>query len=373
MTSAHTYGPNELDPAHPWAYRGDPGLLANGNLDTLRRDWDVKHPGAQLSPLFAQVYEPSQQTEIVFVSHAADDRWGIATTSEGGIDFLVDEPLPSPSTVLMTTLSGDEVPRLLVVAGPATGDLSYAKDGATWRTIPGPTAGIAFVPLEGDTSHDAVRVLDGNGDLDHPVFLGPAPDASPTHTVPPSEAKPVNYLDWVSRGSDEAMGAPVNTRATFAKAMGRPGDTENVEYHSLWGGTDGNIRYTIGQAWFRGDTQARTFGWALGTDNGNEVFLGPVTPKGTQVIAYLVSRPSKGTDLLVVIPRIGAGTVSYSPDGSSPYTEKANTRSDLTPVALIDRNPTATRDRIKVLDGDGMKVLYDGAVQPLLCGQSGCG
>ena len=40
---------------------------------------------------------------------------------------------------------------------------------------------------------------------------------------------------------------------------------------------------------------------------------------------------------------------------------------------MIDRDPKATSDRLEVLDGDGMHVLYRGPVQPLLCGASGCG
>jgi hypothetical protein len=48
-------------------------------------------------------------------------------------------------------------------------------------------------------------------------------------------------------------------------------------------------------------------------------------------------------------------------------------RSDLTNVAMIDRDPKATSDRVKALDGDGMQILYDGALQPLLCGATSCG
>jgi hypothetical protein len=373
--AGRAFGPNELDPAHPWPYRGSSDVLANGNLAELGREWQRKHPDTTLDPLFGQVYEPSQRPEIVFVSYETGQpgRWGVATTSESGIDFLVDEPLPADSSVLMAPLPGDVVPRLLVVAGPATGDLSYAKDGVSFQTVPGPTVGIAFIPLEGDTTHDAVRVLDGNGDMANPVFRGPAPDASPTHTATPSSTTPTNYLNWVGRANTPYPMDDSKVRFMFAQAMGRPADSGSAVYHALFTGKDGQIAYTIGQAWFRGDSEAHTFGWAAGTDNGNEVFLGPITPQGTQVIAYVVSRPSKGTDLLVVVPRIGAGTVSYSPDNTAPYVEKANTRSDLTPVALIDRDPKASSDRIKVLDGDGMRVVYEGPVQPLLCGASGCG
>ncbi|MDX6197334.1 MAG: hypothetical protein QOJ79_485 [Actinomycetota bacterium] len=374
LSAGRSYGPNELDPEHPWAFRGDRAVLSSGNVTTLLRDWELRHPQSVINPIFGQVYEPSQQAEIVFVSHAVgDERWGVATTGQSGIDLLVDDPLPVPSTALMAVLPGDELPRLLVVAGPATGDLSYAKDGASFQTVPGPTAGIAFIPLEGDTTQDLVRVLDGNGDMNNPVFRGPAPDASPTHTATPSGATPANYLDWVGRANTPYPMDDSKVRFLFAQSMGRPADSASAVYHALFTGKDGQIAYTVGQAWFRGDTEAHTFGWASGTDSGNEVFLGPLTPKGSQLIAYVVSRPSKGTDLLVIVPRIGAGPVSYSPDRTSAFVQKANGRSDQNPVALIDRDPKATNDRVEVRDGDGMHVLYSGAVSPLLCGASGCG
>lgn len=186
-----SFGPSSLDPAHPWAYRGDPAVLANGNLDTLRRDWAAKHPGSTVSPLFGQVYEPSKKPEIVFVSHAADgDRWGVATSSESGIEFLVDEQLEPGATVLMAALPGDEVRRLLILAAPTTGQISYAADGSTWRDYPGVDAGVAFVPLEGDTSHAMVRVLDGDGDLDHPVFQGPIPADAGSGSTPSAVPSP---------------------------------------------------------------------------------------------------------------------------------------------------------------------------------------
>jgi len=176
-----------LDPRHPWAYRGDPAVLRNGNLETFQRDWGVKHPGSVLTPLFGQVYEPSGQREVAFVATGSgEDRWGFVTSSEGGSAFPVDESLAAGATVLMAALPGDEVRRLLVLAAPTTGQIAYAADGQTFRDYPGVDAGVAFVPLEGDTSHAVVRVLDGDGDLDHPVFEGPIPTGAGSGTVPTS-------------------------------------------------------------------------------------------------------------------------------------------------------------------------------------------
>jgi hypothetical protein len=179
-----------LDPQHPWAYRGDPAVIAGNELTTLRSEWTTKHPGTTLAPLFGHVYEPSAQTEIVFVSTGDTNRWGVATSSEGGWSFLVDEPLAPAATVLMTALPGDEVQRLLILAGPTTGQISYAADGTTFRDYPGVDVGVVFVPLEGDTSRAVVRVLDGDGDLDNPVFLGRIPTATGSGDVPSPSPSP---------------------------------------------------------------------------------------------------------------------------------------------------------------------------------------
>ncbi|MCW2572931.1 MAG: hypothetical protein JWO88_2989 [Frankiales bacterium] len=370
-STARTYGPNELDPAHPWDYRGDQAALANGNLDTLRRDWDATHPGAVLSPLFGQVDAASKQPEIVFVSHSpTEDRWGMSTTSESGTKFLVDKPFPADSSVLMAALSGDAVPRLVVVAGPATGDMSYAVDGVSWHTVVGSVQGVAFVPLQGDTSRDAVRVLDGNGDMDHPVFEGPAPDAF--HSSGPMQTfKPVNYIQWQTRGTVDPS-VERQAVSAFGQAIGDP--TAVGGHHVLFGGKDkaGRI-FVFMQAWATGQ-DAHTFGFVSDGKGGGEPFYGPVTAQDPPLLAYLMSAaPGQSTDTLLLLPRPGAGPFSYASSATAPYRTVGNARSDLQNTALIDRDPKATSDRVQVLAGDGMQILYDGLVQPLLCGASGCG
>jgi hypothetical protein len=85
----------------------------------------------------------------------------------------------------MAALPGDELARLMVLSAPSTGDIGYAADGTTFTSMM-TAAGVGVHPLEGDTSKDAVRVLDGDGNEDDPVFRGPAPDyVSTTHVSPP--------------------------------------------------------------------------------------------------------------------------------------------------------------------------------------------
>jgi hypothetical protein len=383
--------PTALNPLSPWAYRGDDlSLLGPGTLDTIKREYGSKHGATsiELTPLYGKVYGPSQQFELVFLADvtAADGVgqyfWGVSTTpTDAGPVFLADEPLAEPALALMAALPGDAAARLLVVAAPGSGAVEYASDGENFRDIQiklmveqfgspstqvETTTGIGLTALVGDTSKDVVRVLDGQGGLAHPIFEGPAPDyAGPTSTT--DTTKPGNYVEWQTRG---AVDARTESQAVSAFAQAK-GTTDNqVGHHVLWGGTDKSGRNLVFmEAWVHGQ-QAQTFGFV----STGEPFLGPVIGKTPDVLAYLASgAPGTGTDVLVILPRLGAGPFSYATSATAPYRQVGNARSDLENVAVIDRDPKATSDRLKVLDGDGMKVLYDGAVQPLLCGASGCG
>jgi hypothetical protein len=167
-----------LDPANPWPYRGDEQVRAN-NLAAFQSAWTARHPGSTLQPLFGEIYEPSAQPEFVFVAQTSDGpRWGFASMRPSGIDFLVDQPLASGTTVLAAAVPGDEVARLIAVAAPNVRSIQYAGDGTSFRDMLGVLApGVRVGPLEGNTAVDQIRVIGVDG---QPVFTGPAPEPAPT-------------------------------------------------------------------------------------------------------------------------------------------------------------------------------------------------
>lgn len=245
---AASAAPGALDPQHPWDYRGDAGLINDNELASLQAEWSAKHPGATVKPLYGSVYESSQQPEIVFVSTGGGaDRWGIGTTSHAGWTWLHDEPLSPGTTALLAALSGDEAPRLLVVASPATGDIGYALDGTTFRSIQR-SPGIGLTPLEGDTTKDVVRVLDGDGNEDEPVFRGPAPDylrpssppSTPSSVKAPAETSSAPALaaryafdpakPWKYRGPTELGDVVAADNRAFTASHGQGPWTETPLY-----------------------------------------------------------------------------------------------------------------------------------------------
>lgn len=364
-----TAGRAAFDPQHPWSYRGDPSLVAAPRLASLQDEWSAHHPGSTVTPLFGQVYEPSAKPEVVFsATGGGEDRLGVATTTASGWGFEADVPLAAGSTVLMVPLPGDEVPRLLILADPGTGQISYAADGLTFRALPGVGPGVAFTPLKGDTSKDAVQVLDGNGTIDDPVFFGPAPDPPSSMLTPPPE--PSNLLTWLPRGTTPAPRLVTQAATAFAQAAAVP--EPDVQTRVLYAGRTADGRdYVLLQAWAKG-SPARLAGFESDGHGGGIPFYGPVIGKEPPLIAYVVTG-TQGRDLLVLLPRPGIGPIRYAASATAPLREVASGRSDLNPVGLVDRDAKATSDRLEVLDGDGMLVLYRGPVMPLLCGASGCG
>lgn len=194
--------PYVLDPDAPWAYRGDDlSLLGPGTLATIETELGTKRGASdvELTPLWGQVYEPSQQFTLVYLAEVDGElRWGVSQTpTESGPEFLVDEELPDPAYALAAALPGDEGARLVVVADPEVAGISYSADGtdAALSAMQAVAPGVAVVHLGAGSPTDVVVVIDRDG---REVHRADAPD--PT-AVP---VEPVTVLDpempWEVRG-----------------------------------------------------------------------------------------------------------------------------------------------------------------------------
>ncbi|HUR15097.1 MAG TPA: hypothetical protein VM097_11465 [Mycobacteriales bacterium] len=376
--TGRTSHPSVLDPAKPWPVRGDEQLLAGGALDTVQREWARRHPGSVLTPLFVQVWEPSAQTEMAFV--ASGDgvlRVGWVVVGEPGPAFVQEETATADSAYQFA-LDGDEgVTRLYVIAAPDS-KVAYAPDGVTYRDITqtsvthtdGPSSstttsrsGFGITAVE--TAGARVRVTASDGAVVYEA------DARGT----PATAAPANLLDWPSRGTASAGPSVHDLGVAFTRALGRS-DGAAVEYRPLFtGDTDSGVRYTVGQAWFRGDPQAYSVSYATGGTDGPHFFVGPVTPSAPPVLAFLVGNlPGTSVDQLVVVPAPRSGQVSYDADATGAF-RPITGQDHFDGVVLIDRAKDATADRLEVLNGNGEldNPTYFGPVAALLCGLKECG
>ena len=362
-------GPAALDPQNPWEYRGDPALVADNELASLRQEWQARnHPGSDVTPLFGSVSGPPASTVIVFIAQAKGvHSWGVATSGDAGWEFPVQSTYRPGATVLMGVLPagvipGDEVSRLLVVAAPSTGLISYAANGTSYDDYDGPLPGVAFFPLGADTSTDRIRVLDGNGDLDNPVFEGPAPDRGPSDDGGGTRS-PDNVVSWPTRGA--TVDPAVWEQALTAYARGVGAQRNDVEGKVLFAGDDdsGN-RYVFGQAWISGN-DAHTFGYTVTTKGEAIPFLGPIIEKGPAVLAFALPG-----NRVVVVPEPAVRKTYYG-QPQSEWIEIVG-QEELDGVTIIDRAPGAAGDLIKLETATG-RLVFRGELQPLLCGIKGCG
>ncbi len=365
--------PYALDPADPWPFRGDASLLEDGFPEAVAREVAAKRSVAEsaveLTPLFAQVYEPSARPELVWLADVAGDlSWGVAQAAEGGPQLVWDEPLEQPALALAAPLPGDEVARLLVVAAPTTTS-EYGPDGASeFRPMAELAVGVHITPLDGDAATDVLQVL---GERAEQVLRVSAPDGPGPHDEG-STAEPANLLDWPSRGtSDAELEALLGER--YAAAVGTQ---DGVSYRPLFtGDTDAGVRFTVGQAWVAG-REANTVSLAVGGESGEQFLLGPVTDPETRVVVQLLCcLPGSSSDTLVVVPVPGTGQVLYDDDDSGEFRAVGEGQDHLDGVVLLDRDPRAMSDRLQLLDGDGdpARPLFQGPVFPLLCGVKECG
>jgi hypothetical protein len=379
-TAIVTTSPYALEPERPWPYRGTPlEQLGSGTVETIAREYAVQHgvpeSSVELTPLWGQLYEPSGQAELVFLASVDGvARWGVAQGGEGGPEFPVDDALTSPALALPAALPGDGgVGRLIVVAAPEVGDISYGPDDASeFAPMTQIADGVAITPLEGDPAADRFRVLEANG---QELAGGPAPDiavAGPpaeegegegegpgTHEppVPGDEVPaPANAVDWPTRGG---VLADLYEQALtdFSSAAGVSRD--EVGSRLLYAGQRGDQVVLFLQGWYGAD--ARSFAWSYDTRNGTtEQVLQDFTAPEPAVFAAELG------EMLVVVPEPRAGQVLYAPDATSELQPVQDQGTEA--AVLIDRPDGTTTDRLLVLDGNGDPEgpIYRGTAEELL-------
>jgi hypothetical protein len=356
-----------LDPAAPWAYRGT--AAAKADLAAVQSAWAARHPGSTLTPLFGQVYEPAATAELAFVATGGSDgpRYGfVHVPTAAAPSFVYDEPLASGTAALPFALEGDEGrARLVVVAAPGVTRFEYAAGGVTYAPMTALASGVAIAAQQGTPWAAALRVTAPDGTV---LLQGDAPDQGAG-----SQNVPANVLtSWPTRGTVADGPDQKALLTSFAKAFGRTPD--KAVYRALYTGTSGGVRYTVGQAWFSGETKAYDVSYATGGTQGPAFFLGRATAGAPAVLAFVLSDlPGSPSELLVVVPQPRTGEISYAGDATVAFAAVPGWAAR--GVALIDRDPKARNDRLQVLDGNGdlSAPTYQGPVGALLCGYSSCG
>lgn len=362
-----------LDPAHPWTYRGDEGVLGNGNLATFQREWTIRHPGSTLHPLFGQVYEPSKLAELVFVASGGEGpRWGAVTAAHAGPDFVLDQPLTQPATVLAAALPGDEgTARLLAVGAPEVTEMSYLPDGTTPTAMTRLQDGVYIHALNGDQARDQLQAFVGSQRISSTA----APDSQAGVVPTPNPAGPPgNVLSWPTRGVQDPQ-VLLAAEEFYAQSQSRP--AAQPEAKVLFAGTTADgTRYLLAQMWLPGAKLADTVGYLIRKDGSAEPQLKARVANGTAAVVMVLSDPNATPvkETLVVVPQPTTGQVEYAADGRT-FKPFSNPGKAYDGVTVIPRGGQAIRDmkdRLRLWNGDG-KVVFVDVVFTLLCGQTSCG
>ena len=179
-----------LDPAAPWAFRGDRALIEDGTLETISREWAVAHAfgedDVRLAPLFARVVAGSASVFFVAEGPRGGPHWGVAVADEAGPDLAVDEPLREATYALAWRERLTEGSVLFVVAAPDT-LLSYgpARSGRDVR-LQREAAGVGSTTEQGDPALDRIVVVEG-AMPGRTVDQLPAPEATDDVSGPSAE------------------------------------------------------------------------------------------------------------------------------------------------------------------------------------------
>ncbi|MCW2542781.1 MAG: hypothetical protein JWM40_333 [Frankiales bacterium] len=204
------------------------------------------------------------------------------------------------------------------------------------------------------------------------------PTPTPTTTQTPSEDQPpANVLtSWPQRGSAPNPPSVAAVQQAFADGMGRSSEVRLVRYRELFVSSTGKGEaFTMGQAWFAGDTQAYSVSYTVPPNGAApELFLGKPTPANPVLLAFVVPNLAGMSDLLIVVPQPATGQVLYASSGTGAF-RPITDQSRFDGVVMIDRQLTDTHDRLQLLDGNGdmNHPTFEGPVAPLLCALKECG
>lgn len=324
--------------------------------------WIGASPDGELALGWYQLWSPQSPEAVLVLAYGAPG--GPATLGSH------QQTSPGPDLAGLADTARGRGTWVAALGAPGTTSLAYAEDGSRFVPVELETRSAVF-PRTGPASGtvDAVRFEGAKGRL--------TVDVGTRGSEPGPSSEPANLVDWPARGAVPAPSLVADAKKAFAMALGRPEDLGDVGYRLLFAGdTDGGLRYVLGQAWFVGEETAYPVGFYTGGEQGSEAFVGRPTADDAQVLAFVpCCSPGTTTDTLVVIPAPAAGQVQYAATDSA-WRDVGAGQDHLDGVVLVDRDPRATDDRLRVLDGDGDldgPYLYEGPVAALLCGLKDCG
>lgn len=185
--------------------------------------------------------------------------------------------------------------------------------------------------------------------------------AQPDTSDQPASGVPANVLLWPGRGPVSAGPPVADVARAYAAAMKAP----KAEVRRLFSGdTDAGVRFVIAQAWVPG-SPARTLGYVVQPGGEAELKIQPVTPRGSRVVALLLTdQPGSTADTLVVVPEPRTTQLSYRPSAAAAW-QSPEALSTLGAVVFLDRSRTPADDALRLMTGNGDPAAASTLVVPV--------
>jgi hypothetical protein len=250
---------------------------------------------------------------------------------------IVQDRVASPGLPVVAGVVSRRTAEVVASVAPGTTRVEYrAHASAVWRVVDQDSLDLVFARSGSHGPGEALRTTRAGKQAVTPLS-------------PPESAAPANVVAWPARGAASRGPSTAVVAAAYAKAMGAP----SAQVKRLFSGdTDSGVRYLVGQAWVPGKP-AQTVSYVVHPTRGGELQMQPVTPRGTRVIAALITDlPGTTTNLLVVVPEPRTTQVSYRASGHASW-KPGYTDAMLDGVNLIDRSKAPADDSLQVMTGNG--------------------
>ncbi len=253
---------------------------------------------------------------------------------------------------------------VVAALAPRTERVEYRSGaGSAWKLVDQDSRDLVFPRAADPQAGEALRITRAGRTTVSPLWQS-QPDTAKPDTRPDSGV-PANVLLWPGRGPVSA-GPPV---ADVARAYAAEMKAPKAEVRRLFSGnTDAGVRFVIAQAWIPG-SPARTVGYVVRPGGEPELLIQPVTPRGSRVVALLLTeQPGSTVDTLVVVPEPRTTQLSYRPSAASAW-QTPEALSTLGGVVFLDRSRTPGDHALRLMTGTTSstlvvpvaKVLCDGA------------
>ena len=281
---------------------------------------------------------------------------GLPADGTGPLGAAFDDIVAPGAVQVSAVLPGDELPRVLVVARPTgIGDILYAPGGDDFAAVGQEYVrgdAVRLFPRTWDPAGpaDQVMVLDGDGNLDDPLYAGPLtydgtvqseppPGTEPTLPTVDGTAGPAATSQAGGSGPDQAALWPYRGLVPVREALldpavaayrdSTPGADRDLAARPLYGAdSDNGTAFLLTLFTGPGTDPTVSLYTVVGSRPGRQAVTWPAVTVGDAIVVVVPGDPDQDPgqppiDLLVVVSELKAA-ITYDGGQFTPVTEQGD-------------------------------------------------